>query len=102
MPASILRLAEPPVCMGLSYDTKSSKCEKCHWHLDCAAVHYSYAVVAGVMPECVGEFEVDDDECATCEWLTPCLANLGKDKEEYIDAEFQEANEEITKEEKSL
>jgi hypothetical protein len=104
MPAKILTLAEPPVCVGLSYDSNSSRCESCHWHLDCAAVHYSYDGLVDVMPECLGDFEAKDDECATCEFLTPCLANLGKnnkkpdENEEYINAEFQEANEELTKE----
>jgi hypothetical protein len=104
MPANILTLAEPPVCIGLSYDSHSSRCENCHWHLDCATIHYTFKGLNPILPECIGEFEAKDDECATCEWLAPCLANLGKnndkpnEEEEYINAEFQEANEEITKE----
>jgi predicted glutamine amidotransferase len=96
MPSTLLKLADPPTCLGLTYDSNSSKCEECFFHLDCAEVHYAQPLYGSAkLPECIGGFEEQDDECAICEHLVPCIANL-KEEKDFIDAEFAEANEEIT------
>ena len=90
-PYWLLEDAPSPTCLGIRY-LDLDRCEHC-LHADiCLEVLEAYKDIP--KPSCVGNYDPDDDNCVQCLSLTYCLYK----NEEFIDAEFKEANEAVQEE----